>query len=108
MVNIDENHEFSIDRFLNLYGFKIYFLLFFVNLFWNGFSQISDFTVDLGSLMAKNPFVYQREGNYQQEAPLFYLLAHGVGATTPARYLRFCCAAVACVHLLFLGLSVRA
>jgi hypothetical protein len=97
-------------RLIRGHGYKVYALIFLLNLFWSGFSAVTLTSlkqVDALAEMAARPFEFHYEGNYYQEAPLFLILAHTVGAVTRRKYLLFCLAMIATAHASVLGLAVR-
>jgi hypothetical protein len=99
-----------LSRIIRSHGYKIYFLIFMLNLLWNGFCRVDSFARHVLTSEfknAKNPFAFNGSGNYLQEAPLYFILAHWVGATTPQKYLLFCGAAILLAHAIFLILAVR-
>jgi hypothetical protein len=96
-------------RLLRSHGYKLYLSIFVLNLLWNGFSSVEAFSppsVVFAAANAQDPFGNPAERNYYRESPLFFLLAHWIGATSPRAYLLFCTAMAVAVQIAFLGTSV--
>jgi hypothetical protein len=91
------------------HGYLAYAVIYVLDLFWNAFSTVAP-TQHIFALAAlsKHPFAYHGRQVYYQESPLYFLIAHVLGATTPRRYLLLCIVAAGVVPILFLRLSVKA
>jgi hypothetical protein len=102
-------------RTLESDGYKLYFSILLLNLFWNGVSSADGFAPPVRggpplryvTSTAQDPFACPLEKNQLRETPFFFLLALSVGATTYRKYLLLCGVMAAAVQIAFLCASVR-